>query len=1010
MNCRYWCFISYSHKDEAVARWLARSIEGFRVPRQLVGVAGREGEPVPKLVRPVFRDRDELPASADLGATLREALEASRVLVVLCSPDSARSRWVEEEILSFKRRGLTGRILAVIVRGRPNAANAAEECFPDALRFALLPDGSYDRTQIAEPIAADLTADAPRDVLLRVIAGVLGIAFDDLKQRHRARQQKQRLWLAAAVLCLGAAFLGMYHWQRQRAEREKQALQLRQTADEETEEGRRTLLAGDSVAAADHLQRALEAAPGRWDTQLMLGMARQRSAGNVARLDHRDGRVFQMQMSGDGRHLLVIGDGRTSASLWELPSGNLLRRFSGSGGASQYFSSCEISPDGGQVLLASLERTLLADISGTKDIILPGARDAVFAGHGEKVLLLNAWEKGHGAKVDVYGLDGKELHRLDLPGPGQAGGFAKGGTDQTAVVGWWRPTATGTNSVPGRDQPRLKWIDISTGKVLDDLSRDPDAPISLSPDGKFLCYLRDDQCWEVREPGRALWQLPKSQYSNMHPMPWSMGGRFVLTGERGTTRVHDATTGKVLWSDVFSCAATTADDQFIAHEGANGSEVVRELATGREVAKFVDQIGWPDRAMYPHENLSCFTPDGRMLLLAGASALVKVWDWRAAQPDWQIKGDPKASMVKSVRFSSDSSTMGILHEDGTVEIEPTGSTQTSAAPLPTSTLRGVWSLAFSPDARRLLASPVKSSSGAVATLHDTRSAQLLATLQDHVREPDSNQQVAVVSYGDAFVTANLSGGLGTFWDGRAQKPAASFSLGQPTLVLGNPVDDPSRIALAKHADVLAAAGYDEIIRCVNLPSGSTRAQWHHPFKGLSSVALCMDGNSALSRDIENRLVLWREGRQDPLALLANGEFSVNDADFTQEHEPRVVAACSDARLRIWSAATGEPLMTLEEQKSAGEGVTTLGAPWDPLGGNERRGFLGLACAASGRWIAAVNDLGNLCLWDATTGRQLLRAAIPLSHTARLGIAPDDSCLVVYGIDGAVRVLTVPPLR
>ena len=124
---KYRAFISYSHKDASVARWLAQAMEGYRLPKELIGKTGRD-EPVPRFIRPVFRDRDELPASADLGATLREALEASRVLVVLCSPDSAKSKWVEEEILSFKRGGRADRILAVIVRGRPHSDDAAQEC------------------------------------------------------------------------------------------------------------------------------------------------------------------------------------------------------------------------------------------------------------------------------------------------------------------------------------------------------------------------------------------------------------------------------------------------------------------------------------------------------------------------------------------------------------------------------------------------------------------------------------------------------------------------------------------------------------------------------------------------------------------------------------------------------------------------------------------------------------------------------------------------------------------
>jgi hypothetical protein len=55
-GCKYPAFISYSHKDERWALWLHKGIEGYRVPKPLVGRPGRNG-PIPKQIFPVFRDR-----------------------------------------------------------------------------------------------------------------------------------------------------------------------------------------------------------------------------------------------------------------------------------------------------------------------------------------------------------------------------------------------------------------------------------------------------------------------------------------------------------------------------------------------------------------------------------------------------------------------------------------------------------------------------------------------------------------------------------------------------------------------------------------------------------------------------------------------------------------------------------------------------------------------------------------------------------------------------------------
>ncbi|NKI95468.1 toll/interleukin-1 receptor domain-containing protein [Rhizobacter sp. SG703] len=195
---RYGAFISYSHHDKVAARRLQRQLETYRIPRRLLGRATPHG-PVPARLPPLFRDRDELNAGADLKASVQEALAASRWLIVVCSPDAARSPWVNREIIEFKRLHGEGRVLALIARGEPFASNTpgreASECFPPALRFALTPDGRAEGEPL-EPIAADQRAegDGPRRAALKLLAGMIGVGFDDLVQRDTQRRLR---WLAA---------------------------------------------------------------------------------------------------------------------------------------------------------------------------------------------------------------------------------------------------------------------------------------------------------------------------------------------------------------------------------------------------------------------------------------------------------------------------------------------------------------------------------------------------------------------------------------------------------------------------------------------------------------------------------------------------------------------------------------------------------------------------------------------------------------------------------------------
>lgn len=198
---KYKAFISYSHEDSKWADWLHRCLETYRVPKHLVGKI-IDRDPVPKRLAPIFRDRAELPTSTDLGKAINEALEQSSCQIVICSPAAARSRWVNEEILAYKRLGRENQIFCLIVDGEPNTTARPEldECFPQALRFKIGVDGELSDVPV-EPIAADVREDkdGKSDAKLRIIAGMLGVGFDALKQREHQRRHRRLAVIASAA-------------------------------------------------------------------------------------------------------------------------------------------------------------------------------------------------------------------------------------------------------------------------------------------------------------------------------------------------------------------------------------------------------------------------------------------------------------------------------------------------------------------------------------------------------------------------------------------------------------------------------------------------------------------------------------------------------------------------------------------------------------------------------------------------------------------------------------------
>lgn len=124
-------FISYARSDAAeVANLLQRQLEGYRIPRKLVG----KDVPLPesKYLRRVFVDTEDLSVSKDsFHVQLKRELEDAKFLIVLCSKAAARAdSFVHKEIEYFIARndGDTSRVLPIVLDG------VGEDAIPVALR------------------------------------------------------------------------------------------------------------------------------------------------------------------------------------------------------------------------------------------------------------------------------------------------------------------------------------------------------------------------------------------------------------------------------------------------------------------------------------------------------------------------------------------------------------------------------------------------------------------------------------------------------------------------------------------------------------------------------------------------------------------------------------------------------------------------------------------------------------------------------------------------------------
>ncbi len=195
----YIAFISYRHMptDSYVAKRLHWLLEHYKPPKEYANG---------KRLGRVFRDEDELPASSNLTNLIKDALDRSRFLLVVCTEATPESIWVHREISYFLEHHDRSHIIAVLVQGKP------DDSFPEELTKIFEEDGVTVKEYI-EPLAANLTDDyrqfskrrMKREVY-RIFAAILACPYDSLWQRERRYRLKRGIFLMLGLFLTSLCF------------------------------------------------------------------------------------------------------------------------------------------------------------------------------------------------------------------------------------------------------------------------------------------------------------------------------------------------------------------------------------------------------------------------------------------------------------------------------------------------------------------------------------------------------------------------------------------------------------------------------------------------------------------------------------------------------------------------------------------------------------------------------------------------------------------------------------
>lgn len=336
-NKEYFAFISYQREDEKWAKWLQHKLEHYKLPSNLNGRTD-----FPKAIRPIFRDASEL-TPGNLPLQIHKALEQSKYLIVICSPRSAHSEWVNKEVETFISMGKTANVIPFIIEGSAFSKNDEEECFPLALRQ--LPEEQ-------EILGANINEMGRDAAAVKVVACMFDVKFDSLWQRHEREVRRQR-WIrmggltafTVAVLCV-AIWIGHQNVLLKEKDWKMMENQARAVADM----ANRLIDEGDSYTARlitlEMLPKDMDNPERPYMPEIEAALRRATNLANSAIFKGHTKAVNVVRYSSDGQQLLSCSDDGT-VKLWDAQTGESLKTYTGHKGS---VSNVEFCPDGKSII------------------------------------------------------------------------------------------------------------------------------------------------------------------------------------------------------------------------------------------------------------------------------------------------------------------------------------------------------------------------------------------------------------------------------------------------------------------------------------------------------------------------------------------------------------------------------------------------------------------------------------------------------------------------------------
>jgi WD40 repeat protein len=481
----------------------------------------------------------------------------------------------------------------------------------------------------------------------------------------------------------------------------------------------------------------------------------------------------------------------------------------------------------------------------------------------------------------------------------------------------------------------------------------------FSHDGKRIVTTVRDGANEAKEPVKV-WDV-QSGKQLLSLTGWvvafSPDDKRLATAGGGPVKVWDVQTGDELLS---------LGDQAYSHVAYSPDGKRLASSSESEVKVWDAQSGEETFSLKGHNQQIedvAFSPDGRRLATGSYDKTVKVWDTLTGNELFSLKGH--TSTVWNVVFNHDGTRLASVGGDGTVKIWDTSNNREVPA------FRGATDAAtgvsFSADGQRMCsamkADPKTGEN--VIKIWDANSGQEILA----IRQPPGNRLLRVVTISPDG--RRVAAGYGSFdeaknryvsgdvwvWDAQTGVELATLN-GHSWAVVG----------LAFSPDS------SRLVSCASNPSGWGRYDQGKPCE----------------------VKVWDAGNGEELFALVGHNSFVDSVAYSPDGK-RLATLSRDNTLKLWDAQTGRELVSLPVQVT---GVTSI-----------------VAFSPDGKRLASSNNphpyysapelgsqLGQIKVWDAETGQELLTMK---GHTIRvkmLAFSPDGKRLASNSGPGAWHTL------